>query len=168
MNSASPEICLIAAMSRNRVIGQDGQLPWRLPADLQFFKQTTIGHPIIMGRKTFETFPRLLPDRRHIVITRQSDYDGRGAEVAGSFDQAMDLVAGEPRVFVIGGEQIYRLAFDSAQTIYLTRVETDIADGDAFFPEFDTEKWTITDQVPHPADDRHAFAYCFQTHQRKN
>jgi dihydrofolate reductase len=168
MSSGRPQICLIAAMSRNRVIGINGDLPWRLPVDMRFFKQTTLGHSIIMGRKTFETFPKLLPDRRHIVITRQTDYDGRGADVVGSFEQALELVADEPRAFVIGGEQIYQLAIASAQTIYLTKVETEIDDGDAFFPEFEGEMWSMTEETSHPADDRHAHAFRFQTYQRQD
>ena len=162
-----PEICLIAAMSRNRVIGSGGKLPWRMPADMQFFKKTTLGHTILMGRKTFETFPSLLPDRRHIVLTTQNNYDGRGAEVVGSMDEALDRVAGESRLYVIGGQQIYELALPLADRVLLTLIETDIEGGDAFFPTLDPGQWTLIESRPRPADEKNPHGCTFLTYQRK-
>ena len=165
--SREPEICLIAAMSRNRVIGSDGKLPWHMPADMRFFKQTTLGHSILMGRKTFETFPSLLPDRRHIVLTRQKDYDGRGAEVVGSMAEALDRVADESRLYVIGGQQIYEQALPLADRVLLTRIETDIEGGDAFFPPLDPELWTLIENRPRPADEKNPHDCTFLTYLRK-
>lgn len=157
-------VSLIAAMSENRVIGRDGTLPWKLPDDMKFFMRTTTGHTIIMGRKTWESFPGALPGRRHIVITRQPDYAAEGAEVVGSLDEALRLAAGEEEVFVIGGGEIYAQAMGRAQRIYLTLVHAEVQ-GDAVFPRIDPLRWRIVDKQTHPADDRHAHAFTFLTYE---
>lgn len=139
-------LACIVAYANNRVIGVDNQLPWRLKADLQFFKQTTLGHPIIMGRKTWDSLGRPLPGRRNIVITRQLDWQAEGAERATSLEQALALVQETPMAFILGGEQIYKLALPLCQTLYVTEVDL-TPTGDAFFPELSSEWVEVSRQV---------------------
>ena len=157
-------VYVIAAMSENRVIGRGGGLPWHLPDDMKHFQQLTTGHTVIMGRKTFESMDGPLPDRRNIVITRQSDYAPSGAEVAHSLDEALRL-AGDGDCFVSGGEEIYQLALPVADRLYLTVVHAEV-DGDVRFPQFDTESWRMASESHRPADDRHAHAFTFQLYER--
>lgn len=146
-------ISLIVAMAENRTIGKDNKLPWKLPADLQRFKKLTTGHAVIMGRKTFESIGRPLPQRQNIVISRNPNFKAAGIEVASSLSKALEAAKGD-EVFVIGGQQIYAEALALADRIYLTLIHEEI-DGDAFFPEFDpglfeeaeTEKFE--DPLPH-------------------
>ena len=141
-------VSLIVAYSSNRTIGKDNALPWRLPGDLAHFKRTTMGCPVIMGRKTWESLGRALPGRRNVVITRQENYQAAGAETAASLDQALEMTQGHPEVFVIGGAQIYQQAILVATRIVATEVHAMI-DGDAFFPPLDAstwEEWTRTEQ----------------------
>lgn len=133
------EIVLIVARAENGVIGRDGTLPWHLPADLKRFKALTMGTPMIMGRRTFESLPRLLPGRRHIVITRDREWSAEGAEVAHDREEALAL-AGEGRVSVIGGAEIFRMFADRAARVELTEVHGDIG-GDTFLPPFGPEWW---------------------------
>lgn len=126
-------LSVIAAVARNGVIGRDNQLIWRLPQDLQHFKRTTLGHPVVMGRKTFESIGRPLPGRRNIVVTRQPHWSASGVERAGSLEDALALVGDADRAFVIGGEQIYREAMPLADELVLTEIDADF-DGDAHFP----------------------------------
>jgi len=145
------------ARAENGVIGRDGQLPWRLPADLKRVKAQTMGRPMIMGRKTFESFPSPLPGRRHIVLTRDAAWSVAGAEVAHSVDDALAL-AGEDAA-VIGGAEIFALFLDRADRIELTEVHID-AEGDAHVPAFDPARWQETAREEHPADgDRPAYAF---------
>jgi dihydrofolate reductase len=145
------------ARADNGVIGRDGQLPWRLPADLKRFKAQTLGRPMIMGRKTFESFPAPLPGRRHIVLTRDTGWQAEGAEVAHDVDQALAL-AGED-VAVIGGAEVFALFLDRADRIELTEVHFD-AEGDAHVPAFDPADWEEAAREPHPADgDRPAYDF---------
>ncbi|QNN25402.1 dihydrofolate reductase [Planctomycetales bacterium ZRK34] len=162
-------VSLIAAVSLNRVIGRQGGLPWKLPDDMKFFMRTTTGHTIIMGRKTWESFPGTLPNRRHIVITRQSDYTAEGAEVVATLDQALALAAdaGDREVFVIGGGEIYAQAIDRADRLYLTRVHAEV-EGDVLFPEIDESRWRLMQQDEHPADERHAYAFTFIRYESKS
>ena len=137
------EIVLIAAVARNRVIGKDNALIWNIPADMAHFKALTTGQTVIMGRKTWESLPprfRPLPGRRNIVISRQADYATPGAELAGSLEAALQLVAGSPTAFVIGGEQIYRQAMAVADRLEITEVDIE-PDGDAWFPEIPEAEW---------------------------
>lgn len=133
-------ITLIAALGRNRVIGRDGGMPWHLSEDLKHFKATTLGHPIIMGRKTFESIGRALPARRSIVITRDRHWRHAGVEVAQSFADALALAGPADEVFVAGGGQVYAEAMPFAQRMLLTEVE-ESPDGDTWFPEWVTEDW---------------------------
>jgi dihydrofolate reductase len=138
-------ISIIAAVSNNNVIGKDNKLPWHLPGDLKRFKELTTGHTIIMGRKTFESIGRPLPSRRNIVVTRNKDYKADGVEIIHSIKEALDLVKNEDEVFIIGGEEIYKLALPMANKIYLTRINKEY-DGDAFFPELGPE-WSGTECI---------------------
>lgn len=144
-------VSLIVAYSSNRIIGKDNALPWRLPGDLAHFKRTTLGCPVIMGRKTWESLGRALPGRRNIVVTRQGNYRATGAETAASLDQAMAMTRDNPEVFVIGGAQIYERSLEFADRIVATEVHACI-DGDAFFPPLDTSVWRETTRSPQPAE----------------
>ena len=148
-------------MARNRVIGANGTIPWHLPGDLQRFKRLTMGHYIIMGRKTFEAIGRLLPGRTSVIVTRQPQYAVPGAIVAHSFEDAIRECAGDDEIFVIGGADIYRCALPLADRIYLTTVDVEPA-GDATMPEFDRSEWRESASESFPADGRHAFGhrYC--------
>ncbi|PHQ78473.1 MAG: type 3 dihydrofolate reductase [Coxiella sp. (in: Bacteria)] len=158
-------ISLIVAMSKNRVIGNEGKIPWHLPNDFKHFKQVTLGKPIIMGRKTHESIGRPLPGRRNIVVTRQSDYLADGCDVFQSIDAALDAVASEPEIMIIGGSTLYEQTLERADRIYLTIVDTTL-DGDAYFPELDPEHWQLLTAENHPSDATHQYDYTFQTLQR--
>jgi dihydrofolate reductase len=154
---------MIAAMSRNRCIGRDNGLPWHLPADLQHFKALTSGHYVIMGRRTFESIGRALPNRSSVVVSRNPDYPAQGCFVVPSIPDALFMAqrARETEVFVIGGGQLYAAMLPLVTRIYLTEVEADI-DGDAFFPEL-SPRWREVSRESFPADERHAYPYSFVT-----
>ncbi len=159
------KISIIAAMSENRVIGRDGALPWHLPDDLARFKTITTGHTVIMGRKTFESVGKPLPNRRSIVISRNTDYQCEGVVVAHSFDEALECGVGQEEVFVLGGQAVYELALPRSDRIYLTMVHASI-DGDTHFPPFDPSEWRLVEDERHEADDRHAYAFSFRRYER--
>ncbi len=143
------EIILIAAMAKNRIIGRDNTFPWHIPEELQFFKKTTMGYPVIMGRKTFESLKKPLPGRQNIVISRDSQYQSPGADNATSFDGALALChTGTEKAFILGGTQIFEIALDKADTIILTVLDRDVH-GDCSFPEFSTSLYRETDCVRH-------------------
>ncbi|MCP1727443.1 dihydrofolate reductase [Natronospira proteinivora] len=149
------ELVLVAAMTRNRVIGRDGGMPWHLPADLAHFKRVTLNHPVVMGRKTFESIGFALPKRRNVVVTRQSDVRFEGTETAGSLDEALERLADEDTVMVIGGGQLYREALPRATVLELTFIDTEV-EGDTTFPEWSAEEWRETSREHRPADERNA------------
>jgi dihydrofolate reductase len=150
-------VTLVVARAANGIIGKDGGLPWHLPADLKHFKAVTMGAPMIMGRKTFASLGRLLPGRRHIVLTRDSGWSAPGAEVARSADEALALAG--PEASVIGGAEIFALLLPRATDIELTEVHLD-ADGDTFMPAFDPDEWREVRREDHPAEDgRPAFSF---------
>ncbi len=159
-------VSLIAAMAENRVIGVGGRLPWHLPDDMRRFKDLTIGHPVIMGRKTFETLARPLPQRRNIVITSNPAYRADGVEVVHSLEEALALAGIEGEIFVAGGGQIYRLALPHASRIYLTVVHATY-DGDAFFPDIPSGDWLLVNDRRFPTDERHAVPYSFREYRRR-
>ncbi|MGH7657487.1 MAG: dihydrofolate reductase, partial [Gemmatimonadales bacterium] len=145
----------------------DNDLPWRLPDDLKRFKSLTMGHTILMGRRTWESIGRALPGRRTIVLSRNLEWKADGADVAASLDEALAIVPpGEP-LFLTGGEAVYLLALPRADVLELTRVHADIP-GDAFFPPFDPADWTLISREDHPADERHAFAFSFERYERNS
>ena len=158
------KISLIVAVSRNGAIGLNNQLPWYLPEDLKYFKSVTMGKPLIMGRKTFDSIGRPLPGRANIVLTRDPQWTSDGVEVVQSVEQA--LVAGEiaceaadvDEIMVIGGEQIYRMTIDLADRIYLTQVDTDV-EGDAFFPDIDLNNWSQTRVKLPEIIDKHPYQF---------
>ena len=161
--SETQEVVLVLARADNGVIGKDGGLPWRLPADLKHFKALTLGHPMIMGRKTFDSLPGLLPGRRHIVLTRDTGWSGEGAEVAHDVASALNL-AGGASPMVIGGAEIHHLFLPHADRIELTEVHID-APGDASIPYPDPAHWEETARADHPADGAYP-AYSFVTFYR--
>ena len=165
MNQQVPLISIIAALAGNRVIGNDNALPWHLPADLKHFKAMTVGKPIIMGRKTWESLPGRLPDRVHIIITANPDYQAEGCVVVHSLEAALEAAGEVPEVMIVGGAMLYRQALPLAHRLYLTLVEVDI-EGDTRFPEFDQTQWREIERQRHSSDERNPHAYSFVTMSR--
>jgi dihydrofolate reductase len=161
---AAPRITLIAAVAKNRVIGRDNKLPWRLPADLAFFKKTTMGHPVVMGRKTFESIGKPLPGRTNIVLTRQPDYEAAGCVVVRSIEEVLERF-GDADLFVIGGREIYELFLPYAHRLLITMLDHEF-EGDAFFPEIDPAVWKETARVPGVTDEKNPYSYSFVTFER--
>jgi dihydrofolate reductase len=157
-------VSLIAAMAENRAIGIDNRLPWRLPADLKRFKALTMGHPLIVGRKTFDSIGRPLPGRRLIVVTRRQGWAPRGVEVVHSIEEALERT-GDEEVFIGGGEEIFRLSLDRADRAYLTCIQKEFP-GDAFFPELDGS-WRLVEKEDHAPTVETPFAYSFRVYDRK-
>lgn len=156
-----PRIYLVAAVAANGVIGANGRLPWHLPEDLKHFKKLTLGHPVIMGRKTWESLGgKALPGRENIVVTRQPGYEAAGAAVAGSLEGALALCAGEPVAFVIGGEGLFRESLPVAAGLVLTEIARDYP-GDTSFPEYDRSKWKESQREAHAAADGMRFDFVF-------
>ena len=161
---ARPVVSLIAIVARNGGIGRGNALLWRLSEDLKHFKRTTLGHPVVMGRKTWDSIGRPLPGRRNIVVTRDPQWHASGAERAGSLDEALALARGEAKVFVIGGAQIYAQALPLADELVLTEVDADAADADVFFPAWNRAAYTRTAGDEHHSEQ--GFTYRFVTYHR--
>ncbi len=159
-------LTLIAAMARNRVIGRNNRLPWRLPADLRFFKQTTMGKPLVMGRRTWESIGRPLPGRRMMVLSRIPGYSALGCEVAASLDEALNLAGDAPELMVIGGAALYTQTLPLAGRLVLTRIEAEIP-GDVWFPIWDERDWRLDWEESHSADADQAWPYRFQRWERE-
>lgn len=162
------KIYAIVAAANNRVIGKNNDIPWYLPADLKYFKKTTMGHPIIMGRKCFESIGRPLPKRTNIIITRNPFYAVSNAFVVHSLVEAFELGAMEEAdaVFVCGGGEIYKQAMSFIDRIYYTEVDLDV-DGDVFFPALDMEEWTLVSEEAHAPDEKNPHPYIFKVYDRK-
>lgn len=160
------QIVLVAAMARNRVIGSGNTMPWHLPADLAHFKTITMGKPLIMGRKTFDSIGRPLPGRRNIVISRQKQLALPGAEVASSLEDALALVNDVEQVMVIGGGAIYQLAMPIATRMELTFIDADI-EGDTQFPEWDDQQWDVVAAHEHSSDGRNLYSYRFVSYLKR-
>lgn len=152
-------------MAENRVIGRDNGLPWHLPADLQRFKALTMGHAVIIGRKTFEAIGKVLPGRRWVVLTRDAAWHRSGVETAPGLDRALATLAGEAEVFVAGGGEVYALALPRAERLYVTLIHADV-EGDARFPALDASRWRLVEDERHAADERHALPYSFRRYER--
>lgn len=159
-------ISMVAAMAANRVIGKDNKMPWHLPADLRHFKQVTMGKPVIMGRKTFESIGRTLPGRRNIIVSRSLPDDNKDAEWVTSLQQAFSLLQQHAEVMVIGGGEIYRQCLPLAQRLYLTEIELE-TDGDAYFPDYrQAAQWHLSAEVLQPADEHNRYNCRFITLER--
>ncbi|MCW8851325.1 MAG: type 3 dihydrofolate reductase [Gammaproteobacteria bacterium] len=159
-------ISLITAMDRNRLIGNNNQLPWHLPADFAHFKSVTMGKPVIMGRKTYESIGKPLPGRTNIVLSRDPDISFEGVACVSSFEQALLLVADAEEVMVIGGSTIYEMLLPRANRLYLTYVDAEF-EGDAWFPEFDKNQWFELESVLRKADEKNLYDCRFVTLEKK-
>lgn len=159
-------ISLITAMDRNRLIGSNNQLPWHLPADFAHFKSVTMGKPVIMGRKTYESIGKPLPGRTNIVLSRDPDIRYEGVACVSSFEQALLLVADVEEVMIIGGSTIYEMLLPRANRLYLTYVDAEF-EGDAWFPEFDTDQWVEIESVLRKADEKNRYDCRFVTLEKK-
>ena len=159
-------ITMIAAAGENNELGKDNKIIWHLPDDFKRFKQITTGHHIIMGRKTFESFPKPLPNRTHVVITRQQDYSPENCIVVNNIKEAIDICPKNEDIFIIGGGEIYELGLPFTQKIELTRVHGSF-DADAFFLDLNPKEWELTNEEFHRKDEKHNFDFTFQTFIRK-
>lgn len=160
-------LSLIAAIASNGVIGRGGDLPWHLPDDLKHFKKLTIGHTILMGRRTYESIGRPLPRRRSVVLSRSVEFRPEGVEVFASLDAALAACGDHEEVFVIGGRAVYEAAMPKADRLCLTDVEAEVG-GDVSFPDFDRNAWELVAEEAHAADDRHEHAFIFRTFERRS
>ncbi|CDQ19561.1 dihydrofolate reductase [Halobacillus karajensis] len=162
-------ISFIFAMDKNQLIGKDNDLPWHIPNDFKFFKDKTWGKTIIMGRKTFESFGKPLPERTHIVITSNKNYDRKGCTVIHSIDQILELEKENPEKewFVIGGSVLFEKMLPYADRMYLTFIDASF-EGDTYFPDFDTSEWALLFETKGLKDDRNPYDYYFRTYERKH
>jgi len=162
MTQPKPIISIIAAIANNRIIGKDNQMPWHLPADLAHFKKMTLGKPIIMGRKTFESIGRPLPGRKNIVVTRNTEFSAEGITVVSNLDHAIIEAGNVAEVVIMGGGNIYSQMLESADRLYLTLIDLDIA-GDTQFPDYNIYQWQQTETTNRPADEKNKYALKFMT-----
>ena len=161
-------ITLVVAMGMNREIGVDNQLPWHLPKDLKHFKEITSGHPIIMGRKTYESIGKPLPNRTNIVVSRKNDWFEEGILIVGSLKEAIKFAKKlDENIFIIGGGNIFEQTMDIADKLEVTEIKTTI-EADTFFPKIDPKIWTKTEEICHEKDEKNNFDFCFQTFTRNN
>jgi len=158
-------ISIIVAFANNRVIGKDNQLIWHLPNDLKHFKAVTSGHPVIMGRKTYESIGRLLPNRKNIIVTRNTAYQVEGAHVFNSLEAAIESCIGEEEIFIIGGSEIYGQALTLAHKLYITEVLHEF-EGDAFFPEINFEEWKVISEENGILDEKNKWEHRFKLYHR--
>lgn len=158
-------LSLIVAVAKRNVIGSDNRLLWHMPADLKHFKATTMGCPVIMGRKTFESIGKALPGRTNIVVTRNEEYIADGCTVANSLQEAVDLCENDQEVFVIGGGEVYKQAIHAADRVYLTRIDAEF-DGDTVFPELNFSDWKLTKYVKFHSDEKNKYDYSFSEYER--
>ncbi|WP_409293742.1 dihydrofolate reductase [Peribacillus sp. SCS-26] len=160
-------ISFIVAMDRERVIGRDNNLPWSIPADLRFFKETTMGHGIVMGRKTFESIGRALPGRKNIIMTRSGDFSAEGCSVIHSIEELKALEKEtEEELFVIGGSEIFKLTLPIADRLYITYID-ETFEGDTFFPAIDQNEWILVSNEKGPKDERNPYDYYFRVYDKK-
>ncbi|MFV0531419.1 MAG: dihydrofolate reductase [Flavobacteriales bacterium] len=159
-------LTIIVAFAENQVIGKDNQLIWHLPNDLKRFKSLTTGNPVIMGRKTFESIGKPLPDRENIILTRDKNWKQEGITTVHSKEAVLEYVKNYEKAFVIGGSEIYTLFIDNADFLEITYINAKIS-GDAFFPLINYEKWQVISEFEYEKDDKHAFSYKFVTYRRK-
>ncbi len=160
------QLHLIVAHARNGVIGKEGKLPWYLPEDLKHFKRTTLGKPVIMGRKTWESLGRPLPGRRNIVVTRQTGFTAEGAEVYSNLQDAVAAVKDEPIAFIMGGAQIYAEAMPQIEAAHITVLNADF-EGDAFFKPLTDDEWNLVEEATFPATDTHPYSFSIRRYERR-
>ena len=162
-------ISLIVAISKNRAIGIDNQIPWYLPADLKYFKRTTLGHHILMGRKSYLSIGKPLPRRTNLVLTRNTFFTAAGIQVVHSIEEGIELAkaAGEDELFIIGGGEIYRQSMELVDRMYITEVDIE-TEGDTFFPKIDESRWELSSEEHHKADERNKWNYCFKVYDRSS
>lgn len=160
------QLHLIVAHARNGVIGKEGKLPWYLPEDLKHFKRTTLGKPVIMGRKTWESLGRPLPGRRNIVVTRQTGFTAEGAEVYSNLQDAVAAVKDEPIAFIMGGAQIYAEAMPQIEVAHITILNADF-EGDAFFKPLTDDEWNLVEEATFPATDTHPYSFSIRRYERR-
>ncbi|HWS59475.1 MAG TPA: dihydrofolate reductase [Flavobacterium sp.] len=159
-------IILIAAIAENNALGKNNDLLWHLPKDFKRFKEITSGHHIVMGRKTFESFPKPLPNRTHVIITRQKDFAHEGCIVVQDLEKAISVCPKNEAIFIIGGGEIYSQSIHLADQLDITRVHHSF-DADVFFPHIDPKIWKLTSEIFNPKDEKHLYDYTFQTFERK-
>lgn len=159
-------LTMIAAAAENNALGKNNDLVWHLPDDFKRFKRLTSGHHIIMGRKTFESFPKLLPNRTHVIITRQKDYKPKDTIVVSSLEEAIKVSKLDEQPFIIGGGEIYKMGMEEATKIELTRVHGEF-DADTFFPEINEEQWELVKEQFHEKDEKHDYAFTYLTYEKK-
>ena len=160
-------ISLIAAIGKNNELGKGNTLLWHMPADMKFFRDTTRGHAVIMGRKTFESLPGVLPNRRNVVITRDKSYLRDGVDVVHSLEEALNLFKGKnEEIFIIGGAEIYKQSMSIADRLYITHIDAEEKDADAFFPEIIPIVWNEVSHEEHEADEKNKFAYTFSIYEK--
>ena len=160
-------VSIIVAMDVNRVIGKDNSLPWRLPRELQNVKKTTMGHPIILGRKNYESIGRPLPGRRNIILTRDHNFQAEGCEITHTKEDVYKLCEGEEEIFIFGGEQIYKLFLDEVNRIYVTKIHHEF-DGDTYFPSIDEKEWKEVFVEQGITDEKNPYIYYYHILERKN
>src|SRR5690606_8355508 len=159
------KITLIVAAAENNAIGKGNRMPWHLPNDFKYFKEKTLNHSVVMGRKTFESIGKPLPERRNIVMTKNTNYLHEEVDVANNIDELLLYCRDEREIFIIGGAEIYKQTLPLAHKVLLTRVHTTV-DGDAFFPELPANEWKLISAEKHEKDDSHAFGYTFEVYER--
>ena len=159
-------VSLIVAVGDRDEIGKDGVMPWHLPVDLKHFKATTLGKPVLMGRKTLAAIGRPLPERRNLVLTRDTAFRAPGCETVHTLEEALKLVAPAPELMIIGGGEVYRLAWHRADRIYLTRIHAVVDGADTFFPVLDPQEWKETSRDDHRADAKNTYDYSFRVYER--
>ena len=153
-------VSLVAAAAENNVIGKNNTLPWCMPADMKFFKNLTMGHTVVMGRKTYESMGKPLPGRKNIIITRNKDYKAEGCVVLSSFSDVLEHCKAESEIYVIGGAEIFHQQMNSADKIYLTRIHHSF-EGDAYFPDIDMNEWAEAKRTDFSADEKNHYNYSF-------
>lgn len=161
------KITLIVAAAENNAIGKNNQMLWHLPDDFKYFKQHTLNHSVVMGRKTYESIGKPLPERRNIILTRDLNWSAEDVDTANSLDEVLTYCRDEREVFIIGGANIYKQALPLAQRVLLTRVHTSL-DGDAYFPELPQTEWRKISENRHPQDERHVYDFTFEVWERIN
>jgi len=160
-------ISIIVAMDRNRVIGKDDRMPWKLPADLAYFRKVTLGHTVVMGRKTFESIGKPLDGRKNIILTRDRGYAKEGCTVVHSIEEALKMIQDEEECFIIGGAEIYSAFLPYTQKLYITYIDHEF-EGDTYFPEINYGEWRMVSRTPGPKNEKISFNYYFEVHERNN